>query len=606
MNDRQQPYGQIYGYDEYGRPLYQPLPEQPHGHEGVQGVPGGHEGYRAQPADGYAGYPGQGATGYQEGGAAGYPGHPGYEGYDGYEGYQGHQGYQGYDSQAGYQPVADHDTGQQAPVPPQPHGYDQRGYQADYGGYQPVAEYDTGQQAPVPPVVAPPEPATFEPAIPEPVPPLVEEAVVPEQRRPATKGDDRDDYQTEQFSFVEEPDEDSEDVIDWMKFSESRTERREEAKRRGRGRRRLLVVTLVLALVGGLGFLWATDRIPGLAGEEEVAAPEARSRDVIVVHLRQVDSPETATALLVADESAGTGATLLLPNNLSVTADSGSTTLGQAVVDESAGSVRDALSGLLGADIKGTWRLGTPYLSNLVDLVSGITVSTDVEVPSPDEDEGPLVEAGEDVSLNGPAAVAYATYRAPDEAESAQLNRFGQVMQAVLERLPDSESAAVTTMETLRQIQDPSLSEQELGLSLARLAAFASAGDYLTSELPVEDDGTISDATADGVVHEVLGGSVSNADPGATARIGIRDGSGVEGAGEAARITLINGGLTVVDSRATDESAAESQVLYSVPEHRETAIDAARTLGLPEEVVTEGDGPGTADVTIVLGEDYGR
>ncbi|NDZ75367.1 LytR family transcriptional regulator, partial [Streptomyces sp. SID10362] len=47
-------------------------------------------------------------------------------------------------------------------------------------------------------------------------------AAVPGQREQAP------DYRTEQFSFIEEPDEDSEDVIDWLKFTESRSERREE------------------------------------------------------------------------------------------------------------------------------------------------------------------------------------------------------------------------------------------------------------------------------------------------------------------------------------------------------------------------------------------
>ncbi|KJY27198.1 hypothetical protein VR44_28200, partial [Streptomyces katrae] len=51
-------------------------------------------------------------------------------------------------------------------------------------------------------------------------------------------------YRTEQFAFLDQPDEDSEDVIDWLAFTESRTERREEARRRGRNRVVALVVVL--------------------------------------------------------------------------------------------------------------------------------------------------------------------------------------------------------------------------------------------------------------------------------------------------------------------------------------------------------------------------
>ncbi|GAA3866008.1 LCP family protein [Streptomyces sedi] len=644
MNDRQQPYGQIYGYDAYGRPLYHQPPQDQAGDRGTAD----HSGYQ----DGYGGGYGYQEHDYRGGGGQGYQ-DPGQQS-QGYQGYQGQEGYGG--TRPGHDqwdPYAS-DTGAQRPVPPSApdYGYQQPGYgypqgtSQDTGPQPPVTgEWDTGRQAPVTdqgwdtgrqapvtdqgwdtgrqaPVTdqgwdtgrqAPvadgwdtgrqaPVEDTGQQA---PVPPADAEprrATVPEQRRPSPD----ESYETEQFSFVDEQTEESEDVIDWLKFSESRTERREEAKRRGRSRKRLLVIALVLALLGGVGFLWSTDRLPFLGGDAEEGATGggAEARDVIVVHLWPVDSQETSTALLVANETSGSGTTLLLPNELAVTPDGGATTLGQAVSDESAGSVRDAVGALLGAEIKGTWRLNTPSLANLVDLVSGITVATDTEVPGGEDDEGPLVEAGDEVRLAGQEAVAYATYRAEEEPQSAQLARFGQVMEAVLDKLPATDSQAVTAMENLRQIHDPSLSEQELGVSLATLAGYAQSGEYTTAPLPVEDDGTISDETADGLVHDVLGGSVSNAQSGGVVRFGVRDASGTGALGEMARIALVGAGLTVVDNRVVDDTAAESSILYEVAEHRETALNAARTLGLPEEVVTEGDGPGTADVTVVLGQDY--
>ncbi|MGK5533050.1 LCP family protein [Streptomyces sp. URMC 129] len=535
MNDRQDPYGQVYGYDEYGRPLYAPAPTQ----------------QQEQPQ----------------------PQSPGQE--------QPRAGYEGY----AYDPYATGHPDAYPAQPPQPPVTD---VYAGYG-YDPGT---AGQPAPAP--VAEPGPAE-------------QPAAVPPPRQPPDDG-----YQTEQFSFVDEPDEESQDVIDWLKFTESRTERREEAKRRGRSRRRLLIVVLVLALLGGTGYLWGTDRLPFVSGSGDAGdgATGAERRDVIVVHLRQTDSDETATALLVANETDRSGTTLLLPNELAVTSDGGPTTLGQAVADEAAGSVRDAVGGLLGADIKGTWRLDTPYLEILVDLVGGITVTTDAEVPAEEgeegnEDAGPLVPLGEDVLLDGRAAAAYATHRAEDEPQSAQLARFGQVMAAVLAKMPDSESGAIRVVEGLAQITDPSLTEQELGASLARLAGFAQAGDYTTEELPVEEGGTISDATAEGLVADVLGGTVDDAAPGAAARVGIRDAGSGEEAAEQARVTLLNGGFSVTDSRAADDRSAESSVTYADEAHRQTAIEVARTLGLPEEAVVQGDSPGTADVTIILGQDFG-
>jgi hypothetical protein len=552
VNDRQDPYGrnaQIYGYDEYGRPIYQQPQPQPQS----QPQPAAYDGYDYGTA--------AGAT-YDYGTAGG-------------------------------QQTYDYGTGQQQPV---------------QGGYDPHRQGTA------------PQPAVAQP-VPGPGP-----GPVPGQRLPGNdRGAGPDSvYQTEQFSFLDEVDEESQDVIDWLKFTESRTERREEAKRRGRVRRRLLVFTLVLAVLGGAGFLWATDRLPAIPGlengeDETTAGPQVR--DVIVVHLRETGGDTTATALLVANETTERGTTLLLPNDLAVTSDGATTTLGQAVVDSSAGEVRDAVGGLLGADIKGTWRLDTPYLENLVDIVGGITLDTNAEIAAPEgEGEGdgggddPLVPQGRDVRLDGQAAVAYAVHRAEGEPETAQLERFGQVMAAVLAQFPADRDQGIEVVRALMLIPDPSLPEEELGASLAGLAAFAQAGagggggggetGYDTSLLPVEDDGTLSDETADGMVKDVLGGTVTDPDPGGAARIGIRDATGAEGSVQDARIALINGGFTVVDARAAEETQATSQVTYADEAHRETALEAARTLGLPEDAVTRGEGAGNADVTVLLGEDY--
>jgi hypothetical protein len=225
------------------------------------------------------------------------------------------------------------------------------------------------------------------------------------------------------------------------------------------------------------------------------------------------------------------------------------------------------------------------------------------------EDDEPLVAQGQDLLLDGQAAVAYAVHRGEDEPETAQLERFGQVMAAVFAQFPTGRDAAVEVVRSLGQIADPSLPEEELGASLAQLATYAQAGggdggQYDTTPLPVQDDGTLSEETADGMVRDVLGGTVSNPDPGGAARIAIRDASGAEDTAQDARVTLINGGFTVVDARVAEEPQAASQVTYADQAHRETALEAARTLGLPEDAVTKGEGAGNADVTILLGEDY--
>ncbi|WNI24824.1 LCP family protein [Streptomyces sp. ITFR-16] len=584
MNDRQNPYDpyyqqpQIVGYDEYGQPVYQQPGQQQSGQ---------------QQYDPYAQQQQQQQQGQQS--------HQ--------QGQQGQHGGQGY----GYDPYAQ----QQPPAPP-PQQYDpyagqqhqqqpQQGYGYGYDGYgydtgQQPAAVDTTQQWNIPQQAPPPPPAPA-PAPPEPAAPAGEpdaEAAVPGQRR-----GDRD-YRTEQFSFIEEPDEDSEDVIDWLKFTESRSERREEARRRGRNRLVALVVVAVLAVVGGVGYLWSAGKIPGLSGgeKENTATTGPQRRDVIVVHLHNTKGGGTSTALLVDNVTTKQGTTVLLPNSLAVADEDGvTTTLGKSVEDDGTSGTRESIDTLLGTDISGTWRLDTPYLENLVDLVGNIEVDTDTDVPDPKKGAGPLVKKGEAQTLSGPMAVAYATYRGPDEAETKQLMRFGQVMRGVLRKISDDPKAATVTVQTLAQILDPSLPEKDLGASLAKLAEHAKVGDYKTAVLPVQDDGTLTDAATESVVKDILGGTVKAPDADAAVRVGVKNGTGSDRGTESARIKLVNGGFAYVGGGKSG-TVASSQVVYADAPGKEKATQVAKTLGLPTSAVKKGKPAGNADVSVVLGQDY--
>lgn len=574
MNDRQNPYVQydqygqpmrLVGYDEYGRPVYQQVqPQQQPPQQPEQQQPPLQQQYDAygQPQPEPPQQP--------------RPEQP--------------QGY-------GYDPYAQ----AQAPQPQSPPHQQQSPQGYDYGtGQQPAV--DTAQQW-IPqqsqPRAEPPE--ARQPATPPQSPPS--QRPVPGPRRPAPG---ETDYRTEQFSFIEEPDEDSEDVIDWLKFTESRTERREEARRRGRNRVVSLAVVLALVIAGGVGYLWYAGKLPGAGGSDTgtATATGAQQRDVIVVHLHNTGGGGTSTALLVDNVTTGRGTTLLLPNSLSVSNDDGTaTTLGKSVADDGSDGTRTALGTLLGAKIGGTWRLDTPYLENLVELVGNIEVDTDTEVPAAKKDTDPLVSKGRDQTLSGQMAVAYATYRAAGEPEAKQLARFGQVMQGVLRKISDVPQAATTTVQNLAQILDPSLTEKDLGASLAKLAAHAKKGAYKTTVLPVRSDGSLSAQTGTSVVKDILGGSVKAPEQGDAVRVGISDGSGRKNAAESARIALVNGGYSVTVG-STSAGSASSQVTYADAADRTKAEEVAKTLRLPASAVHKAKAAGNADVSVVLGQDY--
>ncbi|WP_053726165.1 LCP family protein [Streptomyces sp. WM6378] len=554
MNDRQyDPYApqvQLVGYDEYGRPVYQQVQPQQQAYDPY-----------AQPQD-----PQQQQQGY---------------GYD--------QTY--VPQQSTYDPYAQQQPQQTQQFPQQqPAQFPQQSYGRDYG---------TAQR---PPVQAPPaqEPTREAQGAP----------VLPQQRRDEHGDGGERDYRTEQFSFIEEPDEDSEDVIDWLKFTESRSERREEAKRRGRNRVVALVVALALVAVGGVGYLWFAGKLPGLSSSSDkknggatTAGPQ--KRDVIVVHLHNTKAGGTSTALLVNNVTTKQGTTVLLPNSLAVSNDDGSrTTLGKSVDADGSQGTRDSLSTLLGTKITGTWRLDTPYLENLVDLVGNIDITTDADVPGAKQGGDPLVKKGDDQTLTGQMAVAYATYRGPGEAETKQLQRFGAVMYGVLRKISDDPKAATVTVQTLAQILDPSLPESDLGASLAKLAEHAKIGAYKTAVLPVQPDGTLSQQAGDSVVKDVLGGQLGGgSDQGSAVRVGVKNASGNSKAAEAARVALINGGYAFVDAGSSGTEAT-SQVLYADGAQKAKAVEVAKTLGLPDSAVKQGKAAANADVSVVIGKDY--
>ncbi|MFF6830568.1 LCP family protein [Streptomyces sp. NPDC012438] len=586
MNDQQHPYDpyypqpQIIGYDEYGQPVYQQPQQQPAQHYD----PYGGQQHQQQPSQPQQAY-GYDPYAQQQPPQAQQP-QPSYDPY-GQQGYA----YPSYDTGTG--------TGQQWAAQPQPQAQPQ---------HQPQPQAQPQHQSQPQSRTEPARPAPEAPAASVAAPPGVPGQRPASERpgRPASsRTDDDREYRTEQFSFIEEPDEDSEDVIDWLKFTESRSERREEARRRGRNRIVALVVVLALAVVGGVGYLWSAGLLPGTSAPEEKGATATgpQKRDTIVVHLHDTTNGGTSTALLVENATTRQGTTVLLPGSVVVADSEGSaTTLGKSVEDDGSSGTRESIGNLLGTRITGTWRLDTPYLENLVEVVSGIETDTDTDVPAPKDGAEPLVRKGEKQTLNGRAAVAYATYRAPGEADAKQLQRFGQVLYGVLRKISDDPAAATVTIETLQQILDPSLPEKDLGASLARLAEHAKVGSYKTALLPVEEDGTLTGGASDSVVRDILGGKVTAPETDGVTRVSLRDGSG-RNATEAARIVLANGGYAFVGGTGAPVQD-KSEVLYRDDAQKAAAAEVAKTLGLPAASVGKGETTGSAAVTVVLGRDY--
>ncbi|MFE2910382.1 LCP family protein [Kitasatospora indigofera] len=584
-------------YDQYGQP-YPPRRQQParpqsgYGQDGY-GRPEQPQAYQPQ----YDQY-GQPQQAYQQPQA--------------YEDYQqpgyGQQPYQPYQQPArprtGYEQPGYEQPGQEQRVYEQP-VYEQPG-QEHYGAVpqSPVAAAAPAAAPAAAASVAPPRPRPARPA-PQAAPAKPEQPSEQVGGSRAAKGAKApaDAYATGEFTFVEEEAEESEDVIDWLKFAESRSERRDERRRKLRSR--LIGAVVVLAVLGGAGtgYLWYTGKLGGA----RTAAAAAGPRQVNVVHLRDLEG-KVSTALLVNDASGHKGSVLLLPEGLKLpgVGDSATVALGQAMDTIGTSSTRDGLGTVLGAGVAGTWRLDTPYLQLLVSQLGGVRVDTDVELRDGGKADGKvLAAAGKNVLLSGQAAVLFATYQAAGESRDVQLARFGKVLESIIRTMPTDLADATDVVKRVGAVLDPSLPRDALAGVLAQLSQQGKDGHLATSALPVKPDGTLDDATAGKQVKEVLGSTVRNADSaGAAARVAIQDASGNDQAAAAAQVQVLNAGLTFVPGTAKSTPQAATEIRYSDDARLEAAKSLATSLNLPATAVKKVAEAQNADLLVVLGKDY--
>ncbi|MFD5085770.1 LytR C-terminal domain-containing protein [Kitasatospora sp. NPDC058406] len=603
----QQQYQQAYQQQE---PLYEPYeqPEQQYDQYGRPVQPA-QQAYPQQDDWSTGQYPQQYQQGYpQQGGYGGQQQEPAYEPYEQREQQQYDQYGQpvqpapqaypqqgGYGYQDPYQQQQVYDPYQQQAQ--QPYATAQMPVVAEPEQTAPEAPAAVPAPAPVTPRPRLPRPTAAEPAPARPEPPSEQVGGSRAAKGKAPKGD----YPTGEFTFVDDEEgEDSEDVIDWLKFAESRSEVR--AERRRKLRNRLVGAGAALALVGaGVGgYLWFT-------GDKESAAVAAGPRQVNVVHLRDLQG-KVSSALLVNDAAGKKGTVLLLPDTLRLPGpgDPPITTVGQAMDSLGASGTRDGLATVLGAPVAGTWRLDTPYLELLVAQLGGVRVDTDAETREGGRPDGKVLSAaGKNTLLNGKAAVAYATLQNQGESRDAQLARFGQVMDAVVRTMPVEFKDAKDDVHRMNAVLDPSLPEDALAGVLTQLAQLARNGQFGATALTVKPDGTLDEATAGKQVKDVLGGTVKAATSAdAPARVSVQDATGNDQAAAAAQVQVVNAGLTFVPGGARTAPQPASEIRYTDDARQAAAKSLATSLGLPETAVKKVAEAQNADLLVVLGKDY--
>ncbi|WP_406286793.1 LCP family protein [Embleya sp. NBC_00896] len=445
---------------------------------------------------------------------------------------------------------------------------------------------------------ASPRPTPSAPPTPAPSPADDGRVPQPRTRRPGTGRPGRPGYGSDEFAFVDDESEQAEDVIDWLSFAETRSERRDEKRRAIRQKLVALAVVVAIALVGTGGyFAW------DLWLREDKAAAAAPKRGAVLVQLRDKEGRASANAILTVDPAANSASMVSVSSVTIVNADNSSYPLGQLMADEGPGASRDALSDLLGVRLDGSWVVTEPVLQGLVDLTGGIQLNADVAIKAPDGK--PLVTQGRNPA-NGLAALAFANFRSAGEPPAISGDRFGRVLQGLLSALPTEPDAILTLLANMANLPDPSLPDDKLSTLLANLAKATQAKKMEVRALPVSPEGSLDTQAALPIVSGLLGGTIRQGRiQTGPARVMVDDASGKTGAQEDAHTRLLNAGNTYVPGGVQGKrTQPTSTVQYVDDARKEAATQVALTLHLPATAVKKAEGEMLADVVVTLGQDY--
>ena len=355
------------------------------------------------------------------------------------------------------------------------------------------------------------------------------------------------------------------------------------AQRRHHRRRVVFVFILVLALLGaaaGAATFLLASRGEAIDSDSRVESPPPAQSRLAVVAVRG----DPAFAAVVGSGGDQPSAVASLPSEMTFTVPGqGEGTIDEAIALEGS-SFRVAVSNLLGVWVEHFAVLDRDGLASLVDRMGGIGVDLQDAFKT---EEGETLGPGE-VRLTGEQVDEYLNVhgRATDL-------RWQLVLQGLLAK---------------RALLLPGdLEETDDATAVADILADAKGS--AVQQVPVEDlGGDLQDPLIKADPEE-LAGFVSAAfgeDRGETVPVIVVNGNGEPGVGESVAARIVPAGFRVVLSQNADRFDQETTaVIASGDEHVDAARRVQEALGVGEVQVTRVPS-GLADVTIVVGKDYGR
>jgi hypothetical protein len=322
---------------------------------------------------------------------------------------------------------------------------------------------------------------------------------------------------------------------------------------------------------------------------------------------------------MVHDADKATAGSVLIPSRLFVEGPTpGGLPFGETVLLGDDAAPGSSLANTLDVVVDDTWQVSDQMLAELVDAAGGVLVDVDSDVLGgrPGGQQSIVVNAGEGQLLGGKEAVAFATYLGPAENEEARLARFGQVLDQVVQKLPDDRAALLATLEEVRATESSTLSTESLADFLLSYGDIGRGGDTSYQTLPVDPLETggpnpaliVEPAGLDRLRAGLLADSLPPDAGGDQITVLVQNGVGTPGLEQDAADLLLAEGYKFFNG-GNALSFGREETLILIPDatsaSRALGDDVASTLGVPDSAVQVTDqGSSIADVIVILGADF--
>lgn len=374
------------------------------------------------------------------------------------------------------------------------------------------------------------------------------------------------------------------------------------------------VLAALVALVVALVLVFRNGDTGGAAASLVVS--DAPEQQTVLVTLTAEDGSIARAALVAVGATAepdNVVVPILVPQALTLNVPDGGALPLSAATTVDADAADRGVEDALGVRVDGIWAMDGALLSDYVDSAGGI----DVDVTTAVTDGAVTVPFGPDQKLTGAQARVYAEESADGDAADASLQRFGQVVVAMLRAVPPDVTQVTQWLSGAERNPGTTITSEDLTTLLAEASQRLSQGvpaDPLVVPTIASSDGSLLTVDEDAVatiVESRLPGAALPMNTVGKVDVLVGDTVGRAGLITAARDRLVASGLRYAAGgplEVEDPSKTYVLVPQDTPEDRDRAQAVIAALGVRAELnvkkAFDTDVPEGTDIIVWLGQDF--